>query len=146
MELYKAEKVNPLGGCLPMILQIPVFFALYQLLMRFISLRGANFLWIKDLAEPDRLVTFHNSLPVLGNELNILPLLMAVSMFFQQKITASQTSASPEAAQQQKIMMFMMPVLFGALFYKLPAGLVLYWFVNSLLMIAFQWKISKTNA
>jgi len=146
MELYKAEKVNPLGGCLPMILQIPVFFALYQLLMRFISLRGANFLWIKDLAEPDRLVTFHSSLPVLGNELNILPLLMAVSMFFQQKITASQANASPEAAQQQKIMMFMMPVLFGALFYKLPAGLVLYWFVNSLLMIAFQWKISKTNA
>ncbi len=145
MQLYKQEKVNPFGGCLPMLLQIPVFFALYQLLMRFISLKGASFLWIKDLSEPDRLMIFKNSLPVLGNELNILPLLMAVGMFVQQKITSTQASTSPEMAQQQKIMLVMMPVLFGFLFYKLASGLVLYWFVNNLLMIAFQWKISRTK-
>ncbi|MBI5873209.1 MAG: membrane protein insertase YidC [Candidatus Omnitrophica bacterium] len=143
MGLYRQEKANPFGGCLPMLLQIPVFFALYQLLMRFISLRGASFLWIKDLSSPDRLLIFKNSYPMIGNELNILPLLMAIGMFFQQKITAAQTSATPEAAQQQKIMTIMMPVIFGAMFYKLSAGLVLYWFVNSLLMLAFQWKISK---
>ncbi|HQP91050.1 MAG TPA: membrane protein insertase YidC [Candidatus Omnitrophota bacterium] len=145
MQLYKSEKVNPFGGCIPMLLQIPVFFALYQLLMRFISLRDAKFLWIKDLAEPDRLVIFPTSLPVFGNELNILPLLMAGTMFLQQKTTA-QVSSSPESAQQQKIMMIMMPILFGILFYKLPSGLVLYWFINSLLMTAFQWKITKTTA
>jgi YidC/Oxa1 family membrane protein insertase len=142
MGLYKTEKVNPFGGCVPMILQIPVFFALYQLLMRFISLRGAPFLWVKDLAATDKLIVFKTTYPIIGNELNILPLLMAAGMFFQQKMTATQAT-SPETAQQQKIMTIMMPVLFGALFYKLPAGLVLYWFVNSLLMLAFQWKISR---
>lgn len=142
MDLYRREKVNPFGGCIPMILQIPVFFALYQLLMRFISLRGANFLWVKDLAATDKLLVFKNTYPIIGNELNILPLLMAAGMFFQQKMTATQAT-SPETAQQQKIMTIMMPALFGVLFYKLPAGLVLYWFVNSLLMLAFQWKISR---
>ncbi len=146
MDLYRREKVNPFGGCLPMLLQIPVFFALYQLLVRLMNLRGSTFLWIKDLSEPDRLFTFPNSFPVIGNELNILPLLMAITMLFQQKITASQASATPEAAQQQKIMMIVMPVMFGFLFYKLPAGLVLYWFVNSLLMLIFQWKISAKKA
>ncbi|HAJ57670.1 MAG TPA: hypothetical protein DCL35_07910 [Candidatus Omnitrophica bacterium] len=145
MDLYRKEKANPFGGCLPMLLQIPVFFALYQLLMRFIGLRGAKFLWIDDLAQPDRAYVFKTSLPVFGNELNILPILMAIGMFFQQKITASQSSASPEAAQQQKIMAIMMPIIFGFMFYKLSSGLVLYWFVNSLLMLAFQWKISKAK-
>jgi YidC/Oxa1 family membrane protein insertase len=145
MELYKREKINPFGGCLPMLLQIPVFFALYQALMRFISLRGASFLWIKDLAGPDRAFVFKNSLPLIGNELNILPLLMAISMFLQQKFSMTSQGATSEVAEQQKIMTIMMPVIFGALFYKMMSGLVLYWFVNSLLMFAFQWKISKTK-
>lgn len=143
MELYKKEKVNPFGGCLPMIVQIPVFFALYQLLMKYIELKGASFLWIKDLSEPDRLFIFAKDLPFIGNELNILPLLMAVMMFFQQKIVAPQAVQGSQSAEQQKIMGIMMPVIFGFLFYKMPAGLVLYWFVNSMLMFLFQWKISK---
>ncbi len=145
MALYRTEKANPFGGCLPMFLQIPVFFALYQLLMRFIGLKGSNFLWIKDLSQPDRALIFKTSLPIVGNELNVLPILMAIGMFFQQKITtaSAKTNPSSEAAQQQKIMTIMMPVIFGTLFYKLSAGLVLYWFVNSLLMLVFQWKISK---
>ena len=144
MELYKREKVNPFGGCLPLLLQIPVFFALYQLLMRLISLKGAHFLWIKDLSEPDRLLYFKNALPIMGNELNILPLLMAFVMFGQQKFTsATASAASSSAAEQQKMMAIMMPVIFGVLFYKMSSGLVLYWLVNSLLMLGFQWKISK---
>lgn len=143
MELYKREKANPFGGCLPMILQIPVFFALYQLLMRFISLKCAPFLWIKDLSEPDRLMIFKNSIPIMGTDLNILPLLMGVSMFLQQKLASPSTAASSQMAEQQKIMTIVMPVVFCALFYKMSSGLVLYWFVNSILMFVFQWKISK---
>jgi YidC/Oxa1 family membrane protein insertase len=143
MELYKREKVNPFGGCLPMLLQIPVFFALYQALMRLSSLRGASFLWIKDLSQPDRLIVFSGNLPMIGNEINLLPLLMAGGMFLQQKFTTPMASGDSSAAEQQKMMGILMPVIFGVLFYKMPSGLVLYWFVNNLLMIAFQWKISK---
>lgn len=145
MELYKREKANPFAGCLPMILQIPVFFALYQLLMRFISLKGASFLWIKDLSEPDRLFVFNQNIPFIGNDFNILPILMAVIMFFQQKFSVKPASSSPEMEQQQKIMTMLMPVIFGVLFYKMSSGLVLYWSVNSLLMFLFQWKISKAK-
>lgn len=134
MEIYKKYKVNPLGGCLPMLLQMPVFFALYQVLMKSIELRGANFLWICDLSQPDRLI---GNLPMFPGELNILPLLMAIAMFLQQKFSMPtrtvSSNSSDQMVQQQKIMMFMMPLLFGILFYKLPSGLVLYWFVNTLL-------------
>ncbi|MFH1691874.1 MAG: YidC/Oxa1 family insertase periplasmic-domain containing protein [Candidatus Omnitrophota bacterium] len=144
MELYRREKVNPLGGCLPMILQIPVFFALYQLLMRLINLKGAHFLWIKDLSEPDKLFVFKNSLPIIGNDFNLLPLMMAGGMFLQQKMSAVNSDAV--ATEQQKMLTFVMPVVFCFLFYKLPSGLVLYWFVNSMLMFIFQWKILRKNA
>ena len=140
MELYKEHKVNPFGGCLPLILQIPIFFALYQALMRSTTLKGANFLWIKDLSEPDRLFTLKFSLPVLGNEFNILPILMAIGMFIQQKIS-SVGATSSTTAEQQKMMTIIMPILFGFIFYHMPSGLVLYWFVNSMLMLAYQFRI-----
>jgi YidC/Oxa1 family membrane protein insertase len=128
-----------------MLLQIPVFIALYQLLMRLIELKGAKFLWIQDLSQPDRFIIFKSQLPFIGNELNILPLLMAGTMFVQQKLTSSSSSVSKEAADQQKIMGIMMPIIFGVMFYKISSGLVLYWFVNSLLTLGFQWKISKAK-
>ncbi|MDP2943105.1 MAG: membrane protein insertase YidC [Candidatus Omnitrophota bacterium] len=146
MEVYRKYKINPLGGCLPMLLQMPVFFALYQVLMRSIELRGAPFLWIKDLSQPDRLIA---SIPIFPNELNILPLLMAVAMFLQQKLSTPPKSASAGAsdqmAQQQRMMMVMMPVLFGVLFYKLPSGLVLYWLVNTILTIVEQGLFLKPH-
>jgi len=138
IELYKTNKVNPLGGCLPMILQIPIFFALYQVLTRSIALKGAHFLWIRDLAEPDRLFTLPNSLPILGNEINILPLLMAGIMFIQQKSSMSKMGGA--AAEQQKILLIVMPVMFGFLFYRMPSGLVLYWSINSVLTLIYQLK------
>ncbi len=136
MNLYKAYKVNPVGGCLPMILQIPVFFALYKVLLQAIELRHAPFfLWINDLSAPDRLFIGFD-LPYLGG-LPVLTLLMGGSMFLQQKMTP--TSADPA---QAKVMMFL-PVVFTFMFLNFASGLVLYWFVNNLLAMAQQYVINK---
>lgn len=141
MGLYREYKVNPFSGCLPLLLQMPIFFALYQALMRSVDLKGANFLWIKDLSEPDRLFILPTALPILGNEINILPILMTVGMFIQQKI--SNVSTSGASAEQQKLMMIIFPLMFGFIFYHMPSGLVLYWFVNSALMLAYQFRINR---
>ena len=143
MKLYKEHKVNPFGGCLPLLLQMPVFFALYQALMRSVALKGAEFLWIKDLSAPDKLFTLPRSFPVIGNEFNILPIIMAIEMFVQQKFTTG--SASTGSKEQQKMMMILMPLMFGFIFYRMPSGLVLYWFVNSSLMLVNQIRVSKSK-
>jgi YidC/Oxa1 family membrane protein insertase len=136
MNLYKTYKVNPLGGCLPMILQIPVFFALYKVLLQAIELRHAPFmLWINDLSAPDRLM-IGLDIPYLGG-VPVLTLLMGGSMFLQQKMTPS-----PADPTQAKIMMFL-PVIFTFLFLNFASGLVLYWLVNNLLSIAQQYMINK---
>ena len=140
MELYREHKVNPLGGCLPLLLQMPIFFALYQALMRSVVLKGASFLWIKDLSEPDRLFTLPVSLPFIGNEINILPIVMTIGMFIQQKISQVATSTSTD---QQRMMMIIFPLMFGFIFYHMPSGLVLYWFINSTLMLIYQFRVSR---
>ncbi len=125
LELYQKHRVNPLGGCLPMLLQIPVFIALYHVLFFSIELRGAPFmLWITDLSEADPYY--------------ITPVFMGFTMFLQQKMTPT-TVVDPI---QQKIMMFL-PVIFTFLFLSFPSGLVLYWIVNNLLTIAQQYYIYK---
>ncbi len=136
MNMYKTYKVNPLGGCLPMVLQIPVFFALYKVLLQCIELRHAPFmLWITDLSAPDRLwVGLH--IPYLGG-IPVLTLLMGASMFLQQKMTP--TTADPA---QAKIMMFL-PVIFTFMFINFASGLVLYWFINNLLSILQQKLINN---
>ena len=133
MELYRKHKVNPLGGCLPMVFQIPVFFSLYKVLMQAVELRGASFLWIKDLSGPDAFISLSNSLPVIGNTINLLPLVMVVLSFVQQKLTnPSQTN------EQQKMMALFFPVFMGFIFYKFPSGLVLYFLTNTVFSIAMQ--------
>ena len=134
-ELYRREKINPFGGCWPMFLQIPVFFSFYLALTRLLELKGANFLWVKDLSQPDRLIT--------APEINLLPILMAITMFLQQKFTMMPTSGS--SGEQQKLMAFLFPIVFGFIFYRMPAGLVLYWFVNSSLMFVYQLKIKSSH-
>ena len=146
MELYRKHKVNPLGGCLPMILQIPVFFGLYQALSRSIVLKGARFLWIKDLAEPDRLLMLGNPLPFIGKEINLLPILMSIAMFFQQKVSLKSASATSAGAEQQKMMAVIFPIMFGFIFYHFPSGLALYWFFSTLLSVLSQWKTLRTTA
>lgn len=124
MELYKKEKINPLSGCLPMIVQIPVFIALYWVLAESVELRQAPFiLWIQDLASPD---PWH-----------VLPLIMGATMFIQQRL-----NPTPPDPMQAKLMMFL-PVLFTGLFWNFPAGLVLYWTVNNTLTILQQWYITR---
>lgn len=146
MELYKKYNVNPLGGCLPLLLQMPIFIALYQGLIRSIELRGASFLWIKDLARPDG-VPIPFTLPLIGNSVNVLPLLMVIMMVVQQKITQGKTKdISEDQAKQQRIMMMTMPLLFGFMFYNMPSGLVLYWLVNTILMTTGQGIISHRMA
>ncbi len=136
MSLYKTYKVNPLGGCLPMVLQIPVFFALYKVLLQSIELRHAPFmLWITDLAAPDRL-WIGLDIPYLGG-IPVLTLLMGASMFLQQKMSPS--TADPT---QAKIMMFL-PVVFTFMFLNFASGLVLYWFINNLLSILQQVLINR---
>lgn len=141
MQLYKTHKVNPMGGCLPMALQIPVFFALYRMLNAAVDLRHEPFmLWINDLTAPDRLhVGFSVDLPVLGTltGIPVLTVLMGITMFFQQKMTP--TSGDP---RQEKIMLIM-PVMFTFFFINFPSGLVLYWFVNNILSIIQQYWINR---
>lgn len=142
MELYREHKVNPFSGCLPLLLQMPIFFALYQALMRSIALKGARFLWINDLSQPDRLFILPFSLPIMGNEINILPVVMTIGMFIQQKMSMTSSTTSG-VAEQQKLMLIIMPLMFGLIFYHMPAGLVLYWFINSALMLIYQIKVKS---
>ncbi|HRY16871.1 MAG TPA: membrane protein insertase YidC [Candidatus Competibacteraceae bacterium] len=124
MDLYKKEKVNPLGGCLPILVQIPVFIALYWVLVESVQLRQAPFMfWIKDMSIPDPYY--------------VLPLIMGVTMFVQQKL-----SPAPPDPIQAKVMMSL-PIVFTFMFLWFPAGLVLYWVVNNMLSIAQQWVITK---
>jgi YidC/Oxa1 family membrane protein insertase len=124
MELYKTEKINPLGGCLPIVVQIPVFIALYWVLLASVELRQAPFYgWITDLSAQD---PFY-----------VLPALMMVSMVLQTKM-----NPVPPDPVQAKVMMFM-PFIFGVMFFFFPAGLVLYWLVNNILSIAQQWQITR---
>ncbi|MEW6535306.1 MAG: membrane protein insertase YidC [Candidatus Auribacterota bacterium] len=133
MALYKKEKVNPLGGCLPMLVQLPIFFALFRTLSNAYELIHAKFFWIQSLSAPDHFMT----LPIGdGFPLNILPLIMGVTMVVQQKMS----TVDP---QQQKMMM-MMPVFFTFLLYNLPSGLVLYWTLSNVISIV-QQKMIKAE-
>jgi YidC/Oxa1 family membrane protein insertase len=124
MEMYRKEKINPLGGCLPVVVQIPVFIALYWVLLSSVEMRGAPWvLWIHDLSVPDPYY--------------ILPVIMAASMFVQTKL-----NPTPPDPIQAKVMMYM-PIVFSVMFFFFPAGLVLYWVVNNLLSIAQQWQINQ---
>jgi YidC/Oxa1 family membrane protein insertase len=136
MDLYKKKGINPMGGCLPMIIQIPVFFALYKALSGAIELRHAPFmLWINDLSAPEDLFSF--SIAGYSLPIRILPLVMGVTQVIQQKMTP--TSADPI---QEKMMLFM-PIFFTFLFWGFPSGLVLYWLVNNVISIAQQYYINK---
>lgn len=146
MEIYKREKINPLGGCLPFLLQMPLFIALYQVLWRSYYFQGQSFLWIKDLSLPDRLFIMPFSLPFLGNEFNILPILMGGVMFIQQKISAKNVvTTDAQQIMQQKMMMYFFPFFIGFIFYKFASGLSLYFTVFYALSALTQLKMNKTK-
>jgi YidC/Oxa1 family membrane protein insertase len=127
MELFRKHRVNPMGGCLPMVVQIPIFYALYLTLQYSVELQGAPFvLWIHDLSRKDPYY--------------VLPILMGVSMLVQQKMTP--TVGDPRQAQ----IMLVMPVVFTFMFLEFPTGLVLYWLVNNVLSILQQYLIDRATA
>ncbi|MFC1883551.1 membrane protein insertase YidC [Thermodesulfobacteriota bacterium] len=143
MALYKTYKVNPMSGCFPMLIQIPVFFALFRILGSAIELRHAPFmLWIDDLSAPDRLFNFPFDIPLMDSPdgIPVLTLLMGASMFIQQKMTPT-----PGDPTQAKIMMFL-PIIFTVMFINFPSGLVLYWFVNNVISIGQQYRIHRGSA
>ena len=145
MELYKKEGVNPMGGCLPLLLQLPIFIALYQVLPRLVDMKDVSFLWIRDLSSPDTLFTISafKNIPLLPYHFNLLPLIMTAVSIFQSKY--SQAKSGPQTAQQaqQGKMMMMMPIMFLFLFWSMPSGLVLYWTVQNVLSIIEQHFINK---
>ena len=133
MEMYRKEKINPLGGCLPVVVQIPVFIALYWVLLASVEMRGAPWLgWIQDLSQPDTLFGVWFGAPI-----GLLPIIMAISMFIQVKL-----NPTPPDPLQAKLMMYM-PLIFSIMFFFFPSGLVLYWVVNNILSIAQQWQINR---
>jgi YidC/Oxa1 family membrane protein insertase len=134
MEFMKEHKVSPLGGCLPMLLQIPVFFGFYRMIQSAIELRGARFLWVSDLSKPDTLFT----IPGTTFPFNLLPLIMGVTMLWQARLTPPSPGMDPMQAK----MMRYMPLMFLVFLYNFSAGLALYWTVQNLLTIA-QTKLTR---
>ena len=129
MGLYKKHGVNPMGGCFPMLLQIPFFFAFYKVFTVSVEMRGASWLWVTDLSQPEHLA------------IRVLPIVMIASQFLMQKMTP-QASADPN---QQRMMMFM-PLIFGFMFYNFPSGLVLYYLTSNLVGIGQQWFFNHTES
>ncbi|MFA5041500.1 MAG: membrane protein insertase YidC, partial [Bdellovibrionales bacterium] len=146
MELYKREKVNPMSGCMPTLIQIPIFFALYKVLYVNIEMRQAPFYgWIQDMSAPDptSLLTLFGLIPITlptALHIGIWPILMGLSMFLQQKM-----SPQPPDKAQARIFMFL-PILFTYMLAQMPAGLVIYWTWSNLLGILQQWYIMRGDA
>jgi YidC/Oxa1 family membrane protein insertase len=136
MEMYRTEKINPMSGCLPILIQIPVFIALYWMILGTVELRNAPFFgWIQDLSVPD---TLFGTLPWLNMPIGLLPILMGATMIIQTSLNPAPTD--PIQAKVMKVM----PIVFSIFFFFFPAGLVLYWLVNNILSIAQQWYVNKT--
>ncbi len=145
-ELYKREKVNPLSGCLPLLLQLPVFIALYNLLNSHFELRGAAFIpgWIPDLSAPESVWTFPSPVPLLGTGLHLLPIIMLGTQILSSKFT--QPTGNPQQGAQAKLLMYALPIVFFFILYEMPSGLVLYWTVQNVLSTAQQVYINWLRA
>lgn len=137
MDLYKKHRINPLGGCVPMVFQMPIFIALYQSLSKSVELWGTPFLAIRDLSRPDGLIALPFSLPLVGSSVNILPILMSVAMFIQQRMMSTGSSA------QSQQMMVMLPIFFLAICYQMPSGLIIYWITHTLITVSMQLFVTR---
>jgi YidC/Oxa1 family membrane protein insertase len=152
-ELYKKEKVNPLSGCLPLLLQIPVFFALYNLLNSHFELRGAMFIpgWITDLSVPESILDFGFTIPLVGwSALRVLPIVMVISQILSSKLTQPTGGSPGQSGAQAKMLMYLLPIVFFFMLYDMPSGLNVYWTVQNFLSIAQQlymnWLKKKKDA
>jgi len=144
MDIYRREKINPFGGCLPLFLQMPFFTALYQVLWRAQYLQGQGFLWIKDLTQPDRLIILPFQLPLFGNEINILPILTGCLMFMQQKISSKNMVVTDEQqVMQQKMMMYILPLMMMYMFYRFTSSWAIYFVTYYTLSTITQMRVSQ---
>jgi YidC/Oxa1 family membrane protein insertase len=134
MRIYREEKVNPLGGCLPIVAQMPFFIALYWVLLSSVEMRNSSWLYISDLAQPDTLLGI---VPWINLPIGLLPILMTASTLLQTWLNPT----PPDPLQAR--LMWIMPIAFSFMFFFFPAGLVLYWLTNNILSIAQQWYINK---
>lgn len=147
-EFYKRENYNPMSGCLPLLIQFPLFIAMYNLFNNHFDLRGAMFIpgWINDLSLPESIVNFGNfRVPIVGwNDLRALPIIYLFSQLLYGKFTQSPQSAQPNSQQasQMKLMMYGMPIMFFFILYDVPAGLLIYWIVNNIITIIQQMVIN----
>jgi len=148
-ELYRENGINPLGGCLPLLIQFPVLIAFYGLLNKHFELRGAMFIpgWISDLSLPETVATLPFNIPLLGNEIHLLPIIYTASMIFSMRYTQSSTqTASQQNRSSMWIMTYGMPIMFFFVLYSAPSGLVLYWTVSNILAIIQQVFTNKKVA
>ena len=141
MNLYRKEKINPAMGCFPMLIPIPIFFALYVIFQNMTELNNASFFWIESLAYPDKMAVLPFSLPFLGTNFNLLPILMSVSQFVQSVLTP-QISNNEMAQAQAKMIKYFLPVFFLFICWNLPSALVLFWFIQNIFSI-FQTLLTK---
>jgi YidC/Oxa1 family membrane protein insertase len=145
--IYKANGYNPASGCLPMLLQFLVIFAMYNLFNNYFEFRGASFIsgWIPDLSAGDSIHTFKRIIPFFGNQFRILPIIYLASQLFYGKITQNggTTAVSGTSATQMKFMMYGMPIIFFFIFYNAPSGLLLYWTVSNIIQMGQQMVINK---
>jgi len=147
MAFYKEHKVNPFGGCLPLIIQMPFLFGMFDLLKSTFSLRGASFIpgWINNLTAPDVLFSWSYPLPFFGTQFHLLPIILGVVMFFQQRMAAAKSKEKgPQTDQQkqQQKMGMIMTIVFTFMFYKFPSGLNIYWLSSMGLQMVQQWYMS----
>ncbi len=138
--IYKEAGVNPIGGCLPVVLQMPLLFAMFYVFRSSIQLRQHSFLWAKDLSVPDSILDFSFTIPMYGSHIAVFPILMAVTVFLQQKITPT-----TQSNEQMKVMMYMFPAMMLLFFNNMPAGLGLYYLMFNIFSVAQQFYINKTT-
>ena len=148
MQFYKQHKINPFGGCIPLVIQMPFLFGMFDLLKSTFPLRGSSFIpgWINNLTSPDVLFSWSHPIPFIGTEFHLLPILLGVVMFFQQKLGASQnmkTGTLTEQQKQQQKMGSIMTFVFTFMFYKFPSGLNIYWLSSMTLQIVQQLYMSS---
>ncbi len=142
MTLYRKEKINPLGGCIPMLIPLPIFIAFYSLFRSMVELQGVPFLWIGDLSLPDVIYQFNSSIFLIGDQIHLLPIIMTVSSFFQSIMTPQTTT--PENRQQIIIMKYFLPIFFLFISWNMPSALILFWLSQNLFSIG-QMLVIRLN-
>ena len=147
MAVYRSRGVNPLSGCFPMLIQLPFLIGMFDLLKSSFELRGAPFIpgWIDNLAAPDVLFSWTTPIPLIGNEFHLLPILLGLVMFVQQKFMTPSVDPKTmtDSQRQQKAMGTLMPVIFTAMFYQFASGLNIYWLSSMILGVAQQWWTNR---